>query len=238
MIRKSALIALGTLLKQRNYRFTAITPASHHRVLNQTRSPDTSLEAIFGWNQDFARDDVDPDIFELLTDARAVESLAGKYRATIRFATIGDLIFLHSGFPTTEHDAVFFGPDTYRFVRAVKENGAALQTNRPLRVADVGCGSGAGGIALAGILASRPELILADINQKALEYATVNAAINDISAVTVVRSDVLGSIGGEIDLVIANPPYLVDEQARLYRHGEETEASDFPCVSPKRRSPG
>ena len=33
------------------------------------------------------------------------------------------------------------------------------------------------------------------------------------------RSDVLAAIPGQFDLIVANPPYLVDKQARLYRNG-------------------
>ena len=32
-------------------------------------------------------------------------------------------------------------------------------------------------------------------------------------------SDVLAGVAGPIDAIIANPPYLVDPGARLYRHG-------------------
>ncbi|MEP7219971.1 MAG: hypothetical protein ABI876_13695, partial [Bacteroidota bacterium] len=34
-----------------------------------------------------------------------------------------------------------------------------------------------------------------------------------------VQSDLLSGVEGEIDLVISNPPYLVDAEARVYRHG-------------------
>jgi methylase of polypeptide subunit release factors len=34
-----------------------------------------------------------------------------------------------------------------------------------------------------------------------------------------VLSDVLAAIDVEPDLIIANPPYLLDEERRLYRHG-------------------
>jgi methylase of polypeptide subunit release factors len=39
------------------------------------------------------------------------------------------------------------------------------------------------------------------------------------SAVEIVKSDVLAAIDGEIDAVIANPPYLADPQHRAYRDG-------------------
>jgi methylase of polypeptide subunit release factors len=84
---------------------------------------------------------------------------------------------------------------------------------------DIGCGSGAGGIIAAQALDAKPDhLVLADISERALSFARVNAALNEISAETVV-SDVLQAIDEKPDLVIANPPYLVDAGQRLYRHG-------------------
>ena len=41
-------------------------------------------------------------------------------KSRVRLATIDDLLFVHSAFPTDPPDAVFFGPDTYRFVRFVR----------------------------------------------------------------------------------------------------------------------
>ncbi len=48
---------------------------------------------------------------------------------------------LHSAFPTNQSDAVFFGPDTYRFA-AVDTYLAGGRTVR--RAVDIGCGAGPG----------------------------------------------------------------------------------------------
>ncbi len=61
-------------------------------------------------------------------------------------------------------------------------------------------------------------VILADINPRALQLAAVNAAIAGVSA-QVIHSDVLASIDGPIDAVIANPPYMRDAERRTYRDG-------------------
>jgi hypothetical protein len=111
-----ALISLGKTLRSAGYRFVAVTPATHRRVLARPQGA-TDLQSIFGWNRAFAREGLEAGIFNLLAEADALERLGDGYRAKVRFATIGDLLFVHSGFPTTEHDAVFFGPDTYRFAR-------------------------------------------------------------------------------------------------------------------------
>jgi len=219
MDKKShALTSLGHILQSEKYRFVAVTPATHSRVLRHLQGP-TTLQSIFGWNRPFDRDGVAPHILELLAEAEALDDTARLYRSKVRFATLGDLLFVHSGFPTTEQDSVFFGPDTYRFARLLHSSLMHMSANRPLKLVDIGSGSGAGGIYAAGLLPSTTELILADINRKALEFSAVNAALNDLPAAQTVFSDVLDGVEGEIDLIIANPPYLVDEARRLYRDG-------------------
>ena len=216
-----ALTVLGKTLQSRGYRFVAVTPATHCRVLD--RAPQTTtLELIFGWNRPFDREVLDPGIFDLLEDAGALEKESGRYKSKVRFATIGDLIFAHTGFPTVEQDAVFFGPDTYRFVRLLRACLADVAPSVPIRLVDIGSGSGAGGIAAARWLCTQgnqTEVVLGDINRKAIAFSAVNAVINDVPATKTVFSDVLAGIEGAADIIVANPPYLVDDERRLYRHG-------------------
>ena len=219
MWKKSlALTALGRVLQSGNYRFTAVTPATHRRVLQRLQGP-TTLQSIFGWNRPFERAAVAAHILNLLTEAEALDETGGLCRSNVRYATLGDLLFVHSRFPTTEKDAVFFGPDTYRFARLLRSSLAEMSSSRPLRIIDVCSGSGAGGIYAARLLGSPTELVLSDINHQALAFSAVNAALNDLPDIQTSFSDVLDGIEGEADLIIANPPYLVDEQQRLYRHG-------------------
>lgn len=216
--RCHALTALGRILQSEKYRFVAVTPATHSRVLRHLRGP-TTLQSIFGWNLPFDRDGVAPHILKLLAEAEALDGTTRCYRSKVRFATLGDLLFVHSGFPTTEQDSVFFGPDTYRFARLLRSSLMHVSANRTLKLVDIGSGSGAGGIYAARLLPSATQLILADINRKALEFSDVNVALNDLPAAQTVFSNVLDGVEGEIDLIIANPPYLVDEARRLYRDG-------------------
>jgi SAM-dependent methyltransferase len=212
-----ALIAIGLKLRSLAYRFVAVTPMTH-RIVSDRAEVNGPLQAVFGWNRRFALDDIGSDFVELLQDASALVPCEGGFRSTVRFASIDDLGFAHSGFPTLEHDSVFFGPDTYRFVRLLRSALGDLAGMSGLRVVDVGCGSGAGGLCAAKLLGAETGLTLADISQKALAFGAVNAAINGIDA-TLALSDVLKGVGGQADLIIANPPYLVDDDQRLYRHG-------------------
>jgi methylase of polypeptide subunit release factors len=128
----------------------------------------------------------------------------------VRFSSLHGGLFLHSAYPTEEADAVFFGPDTYRFCALLRRCAP-----RRRRLVDVGCGTGAGAISIAALVEQR---VLADISPRALSFARVNARLNGVSA-EVVESDVLAAVPGEVDLVIANPPYMRDDAARLYRDG-------------------
>jgi methylase of polypeptide subunit release factors len=217
-VKTHALITLGRLLRSRGYRFVAVTPATHCRVLERPAMTGT-LESIFGWNRPFDRAELDDNIVELLEDAKSLEVESGRFRSSVRFATIGELLFVHSGFPTADRDAVFFGPDTYRFVRLLRGSIADMAASESTRLIDVGTGSGAGGIFAARLLGQRAELLLADINRKALTFSAVNAMLNDLPLANPIFSDVLGGIEGEADVIMANPPYLIDDARRLYRHG-------------------
>ena len=216
--RCRALIELGRLLQLRRYRFVAVSPSTHNRVLRREAASPT-LESVFGWSRPFDLEAIDGDLIKLLEQADALEAEAGQYKSKVRFASIDDLLFVHSAFPTTEPDSVFFGPDTYRFARLLRETLSKTKKRRPLRLVDIGAGSGAGGIVAARVLGGGTELILADINRKALEFSAVNAALNGPPNAQTILSDILVEIDGTADVIISNPPYLVDEDRRLYRHG-------------------
>jgi methylase of polypeptide subunit release factors len=215
--KRLALTALGRTLQAHGYRFVAVTPATHCRVLDRPEGP-TTLESIFGWNRPFDREAVEEDIFELLEDAEALEAISGRYKSKLRFATIGELLFAHSGFPT-DRDAVFFGPDTYRFVRLLRASLADLAGRGSLRLVDAGCGSGAGGIFAGRLLGLSTRVVLADGNREALALAAINAVLNDIPLPEMVLGDVLSGVEGTPDVILANVPYLVDDGTRLHSHG-------------------
>jgi methylase of polypeptide subunit release factors len=218
--KDDALLALGRELQARNYRFTTITPASHDRVNKRPSSTASPLAQVFGWSRPFHRAELPARIVSLLERADELEADGELLRATVRFSTLEHQLFVHSAFPTDAPDAVFFGPDTYRFARALRQAVADMQ-GASLTVIDVGCGSGAGGLHAAGVLGAgvRVDLILSDINRKALRYSRINARLNGIANVRTVLSDVFDGLNEGGDFIISNPPYLVDRSARLYRHG-------------------
>ena len=212
---------LGLLLaylKMQNYRFTTISPASHEKV---NRRPENAiaknLADIFGWNRSFNANVVEASLFNLMQSANIVTKVEKGWKSLLRVSSIEGQLFLHSAYPTTSNEAVFFGPDTYRFSNAIHH---FINTNKqPIYSAvDIGTGSGVGAALLASAL-PESEIIAADINNAALNLARVNIDAADIHNIKLVQSDLFKGIKGSFDLIIANPPYLVDAAKRTYRHG-------------------
>jgi hypothetical protein len=79
------------------------------------------------------------------------------------------------------------------------------------RAIDLGTGSG-----VHAILASDhcAKVIGADVSPRALAFSTFNAALNGKSNIEFVLSDLLNSISGTCDLLIANVPYAPDTAAK------------------------
>jgi release factor glutamine methyltransferase len=219
--KDNALVTLGKELQARNYRFTTITPASHHRVNLRPANSASPLERVFGWSRPFQPIELPQGMLDLLEQADELDAGDDGLRSKVRFSSLGEQLFVHSAFPTEAPDSVFFGPDTYRFVRALAQELAGVPAGTSFTIIDIGCGSGAGGLHAAARMScrTRADVILSDVNPKALRYSRINASINGLSGVRTVLSDVFDKINEGGDLIIANPPYLVDRSARLYRHG-------------------
>jgi len=85
--------------------------------------------------------------------------------------------------------------------------------DEPVRVADAGTGSGAIAVVL-GLLAPRAEIWASDTSAVAVEVAAANVARFGLDGrVHVVEGDLLEPIPGELDLVVANLPYLPAREA-------------------------
>ena len=208
--RQHALADLLKLLRRRGYAFVTPTPATHARVVARRGVPGRDLRDTLGWSLPFEPGTADPDVVALLNAAGAVEYAGEWLRATVRVSSRGERLFLHSAYPTTGDDAVFFGPDSYRFADLIERE------HRPARrVLDIGAGTGIGGIVAA---AAGAEVILADPNPAALWLAEVNAADAGV-AVTRVETAGCGDVDGRFDLIVINPPYILDPGGPAYRSG-------------------
>ena len=214
----AALLELVELLRAAGYHFTTVTPSTQARVnMRQGNRWATDLVGVFGWSRAFHLDVLRGRILALMRDANVLAVSDGdRWRSRIRVSTLGAQLFVHSAYPTDQANSVFFGPDTVRFVQAIRRH--LKERTTPIgHVADVGCGAGPGGIAIAAGIPDADVLLL-DINALALRYARVNAAINRVTAQTI-QSDLLENTRGYFDLIVSNPPYLIDEKGRAYRHG-------------------
>lgn len=215
-----ALLTVGRWLADTGYCFTTVTPATHARVLS--RDPGRSAMSprdVFGWSLPFRQGLLPAHVVAAMKEAGVVEhGGGGLLRSRIRCSALQGMLLFHSAYPTLAADSVFFGPDTYRFAALIRDTLATQRRSTRCRIVDLGCGSGAGGLLAARLLRPAARVILADINPRALELGRVNAALAGVEA-ECVCSDVLGSIDGSLDLVLANPPYLADEARRTYRDG-------------------
>lgn len=217
-----ALVALGRRLQSGGYRFTTVTPATQARVNGRPAATQArTLRDVFGWSRPFAPALLPAGLLDILRGAGLAEPReGGLLRSRVRFSSLQDRLYAHSAWPTTEEDAVFFGPDTVRFVDLLRAELAHAPLPPRSRIVDMGCGAGPGGLEAAHCAqAASPRLVLADINPRALRFAAANAALAGAREVTYAQGDLFGAVDGTFDLIAANPPYLNDAAQRTYRHG-------------------
>jgi hypothetical protein len=237
----NALVQLLGLLKSRSYRFTTVTPESHARVLARSgREQAATIEDALGWSLNFATHVLPDDVRNCLRRADMVERDGGLWRSRLRVSSLYDQLYLHSAYPADHHDAVFFGPDSYRFADAIIAELTRDPLPLPTRIVDIGTGAGVGGI-VAASLCPHAEIVLTDVNANALRLAGINAAAADV-AVTLAESNGLEEVDGRFDLAMINPPYIADEGGRPYRdgggnHGAQV-ALELSAEAVDRLSPG
>ena len=78
------------------------------------------------------------------------------------------------------------------------------------RVLDVGCGWGAVGVTV-GKRWPGAEIVMSDVNERALELARRNAEANGVRA-SVIESDGLSRVEGSFDCILTNPPIRAGKQ--------------------------
>ena len=219
--QQQALHFLLDFLKQQQYQFTAITPLSHQRILDRKQNDvnkEITLKDIFGWNLGFKKTDLDPALFSILEEHQLLKIQENLYLSQVRVASLNNALFIHSAFPTIEQDAVFFGPDTYRFAYHLKQY-LASRSDPLKRAVELCCGTSAAAISIAKYFPDYDELIVADLNPKALLYSQMNIDFAGLKKIHPVQSDLFANLQGRFDLIFANPPYLIDPHQRQYRHG-------------------
>jgi SAM-dependent methyltransferase len=228
----AALVHLGKELQRSNYRFITPTPATIALVNSRPANARArSLADVFGWNREFNPALVPVAILSAMREAGVLAESGNGLRSTLRVSSLGDQLYFHSahwvaGAATADPadpagagnaaDAVCFGPDTYRFTRQLRACVPAL-AGRVTRCVDLGCAAGAGAIELARMCPGA-SVHAVDTNPAALALTRVNALLANAAGVLPEYSDMLANVDGTFDLIVASPPYLVDDAARPYRH--------------------
>lgn len=210
----AALLDLLAALEASGYDFVTTTPATHARVIARA-ARGTTVRDLLGWSRVVPPDALPGDLREALEGACVVDAVDGGWRSRIRVTRLRGRLFVHSPFPTDEQNAVFLGPDSYRFADFIIEELARDSICRT--VVDVGTGSGVGVIVASGS-ASPARFAMTDINRSALDCARVNTAYAGLHAEALLGAGLAG-FAGDVDLALANPPYIIDKHKRAYRNG-------------------
>lgn len=116
--------------------------------------------------------------------------------------------------------------ETEHLVEALLER---VSRDQPLRIVDVGTGSGAIAVALAHAL-PLAQVTALDISEAALAVARRNAEVHQVAdRMRFLKSDLLGAVAGEqFDAVVSNPPYVAEND----RESLEPQVRDFePAVA-------
>lgn len=236
---QEGLLDLLEALAALDYRFVAVTPETHRRVID--RRPGRAaldLRDVFGWSLPFDEGLLPAPVRAALERSATVVRDRGWWRSLVRVASVDDRLFLHSAYPTDSADSVFFGPDSYRYVRFLRDEVPRLAPVR--RLVDVGAGSGVGAIMAAALLPGA-RLTATDINPLALRWARINARHAGVELETIEGAGP-DAIEGPADLVIANPPFVADPAGRLYRDGGAMHGArlslDWALAAARRIDPG
>jgi release factor glutamine methyltransferase len=104
-------------------------------------------------------------------------------------------------------------PETEHLIEAVLDCVPASPPAAPLRIADVGTGSGCIALALAKEL-PQAEIYATDISAAALEVARANASRHQLeSRIRFLKADLLAGLdNNSFDFVISNPPYVGESE--------------------------
>ena len=215
---EEALAELLQYLSDADYRFVTPTPATHARVVGRRPRLATTVADILGWSLPFIPCSVDPTLERILADADMLtEDGNGRAQSLIRVSSLHDRLYIHSAYPTIAEDAVFLGPDSYRFADLIRSELAGAPLGRDATILDIGTGAGVGAL-VAADLCPLARVVMTDLNPKALAFAEANTRHASRPIEARLGRDLAGHIGS-LDLAMANPPYIVDPAGRAYRDG-------------------
>jgi len=92
-----------------------------------------------------------------------------------------------------------------------------IQKNNCTVVYDLCCGSGCVGLSVAKLF-PKVRVFCVDISDKAIEYTTKNKELLGADNVTILKADVLDSVGflglPRPDIILSNPPYIKTEEIK------------------------
>lgn len=219
--KQEAVSALGTdplvellgALEARGYHFVMPTSSTCRRTAQRQGPTSPDLRDIFGWNRLFAEHQLDAELVNLLGAAGMLARNEEGLRSRIRASTVRGRLFLHSA-PASGANAVFLGPDSYRFADLIAREAAG---RRVRSIVDVGTGAGVGGL-IASDLHPEADVLLSDINPGALRLAAANAA-HAGKVVSLVLAPGLNGVIAPVDLIVANPPYVAGTSGSIYKDG-------------------
>src|SRR5580698_6432418 len=138
---------------------------------------------------------------------------------------LGEQEFFGLAFTVTR-DVLIPRPETEHLVEALLAR--VPHDHQPLRIADIGTGSGAIAVALAHAL-PQARVTALDISAAALAVAKGNAETHHVAdRMRFLQSDLLSAVAGErFDAIVSNPPYVADSD----RASLEPQVRDYEPAS-------
>lgn len=99
-------------------------------------------------------------------------------------------------------------PETEELVDWILSNNQIIESTKPLKILDIGTGTGCIAISLAKNLPNAAVFAL-DVSEKALAMAKKNASRNEV-ALTFIHQSILDTedLGQQFDIIVSNPPYV------------------------------
>ena len=210
----AALLDLLSALKRADYRFVTPTPATHSFVRQRSSAGEDVLRDVFGWSRPFNLDQL-PQPFALLMEAAGILQRAGDaWRSTLRVSSVGETLYLHSA-PSRDNDAVFLGPDSYRFARFLA---STFRSGEPFKTAlDLGTGAGVGALTLKAAV-PEADVTASDINPAALRLARLNGTASGHMLHCQLASGIPDELA-TFEVIVSNPPYIAGDVGKTYRDG-------------------